>query len=715
MRFIKHLYTTVFSSIFFICCSISYAQIEIDLEFVKQKIIKVQNISKSKVIPVEFKIDESLPSEGFKIKVSSSKISVLGADGNGLLYGGLDIAEQIELNGVVRNKEEQPFLEKRGLKLNIPLDARTPSYDDSGDAAQVNIIEMWNFDFWREFLDQMALHRYNVLTLWNPHPFPSMIKLEDYPSIALDDVYATTLKPLGRENEWGEPQLVSDNVLNNLKKIKTISIDEKIEFWQRVMKYAKRRGIETYLITWNICPNSVAQPVHAYHKTYGIKLWDEKPGKYGISHQMNNPKTIAYYREAVKTFLLTYPDLKGIGVTAGEYMPPTWDGYNREQWLWETYGLGIIDAKKEQPDRTVPFIHRVWYSDMNQIMKYWEDYPDSFQVSFKYAKARVYSSPTPPFAKKHLKEMKPYKLKSWWNLRNDDIFVYRWGDPDYVKDFLRFFPKDETAGYYFGSDGYFWGREFISKMPELSGELEINKHWFNFMLWGRLGYNDKLSDEFFQKKIAQKFKGVNSKLLFETWKTASKIIPKVNMFHWRDWDHMWSVESCMARPVLGGFRTVIDFMDNPTMEGSNILNPRQFAENDSNNWSDKISPHQITSELRNYAKNCLMHSKELKQDKTASTETKALLGDIEAMAHLGNYYADKIDAATALAKYDNTKDKNHKEEAIERLNDALKHWILYAKISTKNYKPQMLARTNILDWNAIINHAKEDITLAKRR
>ncbi len=715
MTFTKHTTSKLFLALVLaFCCTISSAQIEIDLEFAKQKIIKTQNTAKTKVIPIEFKIDRSLPDEGFKIKVRPSKIIVTGADGNGLLYGGLDVAEQIELYGIVKDKEEQPFLKQRGLKLNIPLDARTPSYDDSGDAAQVNIIEMWNFDFWSEFLDQMALHRYNVLTLWNPHPFPSMIKLDDYPAIALDDVYATTLKPLGRENEWGEPQLVSDNVLDNLKKIKTISIDEKIEFWQRVMHYAKKRGIDTYLITWNICPNSVAQPVHAYHKTYGIKLWDEQPGKYGISHQMNNPKTIAYYREAVKTFLLTYPDLKGIGVTAGEYMPPTWDGYNREQWLWETYGLGILDAKKTQPNRTIPFIHRVWYSDMTQIMKYWSGYPDPFQVSFKYAKARVYASPTPPFAKSHLKDMKPYQLKSWWNLRNDDIFVYRWADPDYVKDFLRFFPKEETAGYYFGSDGYFWGREFISKTPELSGELEINKHKFNFMLWGRLGYNDNLSDDFFQKKTALHFKGVDSKLLYETWKIASKIIPKVNMFHWRDWDHMWSVESCMARPVLGGFRTVIDFIDNPTMEESHILNPKTFVESDSHS-SDSISPYQITLELRNYSKTALENIKALKLNKNIPVETNALLDDIKAMAHLGNYYASKIDAAVSLAKYDSTKDKNDKDKAIALLNVALEHWMLYAKVSTKNYKPQMLARVNIMDWNAIINHVKEDITLAKRR
>ena len=39
---------------------------------------------------------------------------------------------------------------RRGIKFNIPLDARTPSYSDNNFAAQQNIAEMWSLDFWHE-------------------------------------------------------------------------------------------------------------------------------------------------------------------------------------------------------------------------------------------------------------------------------------------------------------------------------------------------------------------------------------------------------------------------------------------------------------------------------------------------------------------------------------------------------------------------------------
>ena len=70
----------------------------------------------------------------------------------GAMYGGLDLAEAIRLDSLdaLRDSDHTPYIAQRGIKFNIPLDVRTPSYSDSGDAAQQNIPEMWSFDFWRE-------------------------------------------------------------------------------------------------------------------------------------------------------------------------------------------------------------------------------------------------------------------------------------------------------------------------------------------------------------------------------------------------------------------------------------------------------------------------------------------------------------------------------------------------------------------------------------
>ena len=66
-------------------------------------------------------------------------------------------------------------------------------------------------------------------------------------------------------------------------------------------------------------------------------------------------------------------------------------------------------------------------------------------------------------------------------------------------------------GYYYGSDGYIWGREFLSRKPKKPREIEIVKHWYHWMLWGRLGYNpdlsnDRLVDAFVRRTVGFSFR-----------------------------------------------------------------------------------------------------------------------------------------------------------------------------------------------------------------
>lgn len=652
------------------------------------------------------------PAKGFAIISDGTVVRITGANAIETMYGGLELAEQLRMGRDIFAPGEfhrEPFIAKRGVKFNIPLDARTPSYDDTGDAAQRNIAEMWNLEFWTEFLDQMARDRYNVLSLWNPHPFPSMVRSTTFPEVALTDVCVTTLVPNGRENEWGEPQLVSENIVANLKVVKRLTIDEKITFWRAVMRYARERGIDVYFITWNIAPNAVARPVPAYYRTYANAVPNEQPGKYGVTHDVHNPATIRYLRDAVKTFILTYPDLKGIGITAGEHFPEG-DDFDREAWLWATYGLGVLDAKTAQPDRRIDFIHRFWNTGFEKIMQHWGGYPDRFDFSFKYAKARLYSAPTMPFADSVIREMKPRKLQSWWNLRNDDIFVHRWGDPDYVRAFLQNFDLEATAGYYLGSDGYVWGREFVSRTPKSPRELEISKHWYAFMLWGRLGYDPTLNRDYFVARLAERFPKANSGGLYETWQTASKIIPLINCFYWRDWDHMWSIENSNSH--VEGFHGVELFADNQPMEGSGIMRIRDYVRlQGEGKPTPGITPIQVAGSLDDFTTAALQGAEAMPA--TDDADLRATLDDIRGMAWLGRYYADKIRAAVALAAFQKSGSSTDRDAALRHIQSAYENCTHYVDHSMARYHSQMLARTGLFDWSAMLNSARKDVSIIR--
>ncbi len=137
---------------------------------------------------------EALKEEGFSILKDTKALNVIGADAAGAMYGGLELAEQIRIYGLegVKETTQNPYMERRGTKFNIPLDVRTPSYTDACDAAQKNIAEMWSFDFWKEYIDNLARYRYNYISLWSLHPFPSMVKVPGYEDVALDDVHRST-------------------------------------------------------------------------------------------------------------------------------------------------------------------------------------------------------------------------------------------------------------------------------------------------------------------------------------------------------------------------------------------------------------------------------------------------------------------------------------------------------------------------------------------
>lgn len=155
------------------------------------------------------------------------------------MYGILDLAKKIEHNGGIKGIQStsvSPYIKNRGIKFNIPLDARTPSYSDASDSASHNIENMWDPNFWTEFLDRMALNKYNMLSLWTLSPFPSLVRIPEYPLVSLDDVKRTT-RPFKASLEGRN--MYSSDFENSLVTVKKMGIDEKISFWQGVMEYAK--------------------------------------------------------------------------------------------------------------------------------------------------------------------------------------------------------------------------------------------------------------------------------------------------------------------------------------------------------------------------------------------------------------------------------------------------------------------------------------------
>ena len=169
---------------------------------------------------------------------------VLGGDANGAMYGGLEIAENIKFHSLTGtyNSKESPAIMKRGIKLNYPLDVNNPTYGKhdngtfEGISYQNAISNIWDMNYWTEWFDEMARNRYNVVSLWLCHPFTSLIKMDEYPDVAIQ------------------------NVTGFDGFTKTMTMDQKIDFWKKVMAYAHARGFEFYFLI-GTCLHTV-QPIN---------------------------------------------------------------------------------------------------------------------------------------------------------------------------------------------------------------------------------------------------------------------------------------------------------------------------------------------------------------------------------------------------------------------------------------------------------------------
>lgn len=638
--------------------------------------------------------------QGYHLRVvakpKQKTIYVLSGDETGAMYGCLDIAEAIRLETMdqIANSDHKPFMERRGIKFNIPLDLRTPSYTDPSDASQQNIPHVWEKEFWVRFLDQLATHRYNVLTLWSLHPFPSMVKVPEFPEVALNDVWRTREK-LDDGFSHSGLNYVRPNMLANHEVVKKITIDQKIAFWKDIMKMANDRGIEVYIFTWNIFVNGAE-------------------GKHGIVNKQDNDTTIRYFRAAVRELVKTYPRLAGIGITAGESMDHKLKGkYTNENWLASTYGEGIKDALKLNPNRPFRLIHRFHQTSLGEINSAFSTYPGTIDLSLKYAIAHMYSIPNPPFILPAMPLLST-STKSWLTIRNDDIYSFRWGNNDFARQFMKSIPEpDKIAGYYMGPDGYCWGLDYLTKGPE--HQLVVEKQWYSFMLWGRLGYDTDLSDDVFLKTLQARFPQTPVEKIYQPWSSSSMIFPWITRLVWGDIDLKWFPEANISHPTHKGFYTVGEYTVREPMPGSNIRNIYLWAGMSHDGKKDSmLSPMQVADTISLLSSKTLNGLKTLPDRKPSDfSEMNQMLADMEAFAHIGNYYAAKIRAACHLALFDRFSGQSDKNQAVAYLKEAKSHWAKYAAVYDLFYKPALYNRVGFVDIPALMKKVDEDIAMAE--
>jgi hypothetical protein len=266
-----------------------------------------------------------------------------------------------------------------------------------------------------------------------------------------------------------------------------------------------------------------------------------------------------------------------------------------------------------------------------------------------------------------------------------------------------------------------WGREFLNRKPRSPRQLETDKHWLHFLLWGRLGYDPTLDNERITAIIGQRFPGTDADALRAAWQDASMIYPLVTGFHWADFDFQWYIEGSRSRPgpakTVSGFHSVETFINQKVHPGTdNLTIPKYVEAIVSGTTPAGTTPPAVADRIDARADAALAGLSALPESATArrNPELRDTLEDIRAMALLGKYYAAKIRGATELALYRATKLAPQRQAAIDHLIVASGFWKDYTARTAARYRnPLWTNRVGIVDFRELDAEVLADIEIAR--
>ncbi len=633
--------------------------------------------------PTPFSLSEDLDNEGFEIltqdrKNNDPRICIHSPDAAGAMYGLLDLTEQVRTHGSLEKagaKSVSPHASFRAIKFNLPW-----SPYRSGPAMQVHRSTCRDLDFWEEYLDMMARNRFNVLTLWSQHPFPYLIRPENFPK-------ATPF---------------SDREMQQWR-----------EFWHALFSMAQRRNIDTYILNWNIVVSE------AMADNYDVNRRND-----------TSDRVRKYTRECVTQTINEYPKLTGLGVTLADWM----DGMSareREDWIQATFVEGIKAA-----DREARFIHRSVLTaspkELRRVIDEAEfDKPVWVPVKFNWS----HGHSTPDLALTHgytsgridkgYWHPKPTNYKIIWTVRNEDFFILRWGQPDFIRKHIAQNGRDYVGGYMVGSEGYIPAKDYSHKIDNHQAwQYAFQKQWLFYKLWGRLLYNPETPDRVFENAFALRYGEAIAARLFETYQLASRMPLRLASFHAGSWDFTLYSEGFLAAAGSFGlheeaspFISINELIDHKVLDPDFMPIPEfvaQTHDSETEIEDERVTPIELAEESRNDAQQVLANVKALRQHVGPLTGAlECELDDLEAWGHLSHYFADKLRAGVALHRSREHGGENHRRKALTHLKQCKEHWKGLVNVTRGHYRATPYVGTGPFHWQKYYDQVQRDIEIAE--
>ena len=639
-------------------------------------------------VEISVRRDATLPRDGeaYTVERNEGTWRITGNGTRGAMYGGLELAEHAFLFGNLDEFQpgpREPFLGVRQYKFNLPL---VGTGYLSEEAEQKN---SWFYDmeFWQRFFEMCARNRYNEVSFWSSNPWFHMARVAKYP----------------------ESQVFSD-----------AELDEKIAHFHRIFQLADAHGVDVSIYTWNVYVSP------AFAEAHDIPTRDGKAGGVsGATAQWSEP-VMDFVAEAIAATLREYPEIKIIGTTPGENMymraPQT------SEWIAKTYLEGI-----RRSGRAIPFAIRYWGGEPNATEEWIGSKHSPTWLTIKFNGESMYSSTEPHFYEHpHDPSQSWLRDKSYqivWHLRNDDLYLLRWGNPEFAREVMKSVKQYNGAGYLVGSEIVIPGEDFVSSpevMARRNWKYLFERHWPRFMVWGKLGYDPKLPDAWFERHFVRRFGPDAGPTLHAATVRASEIFPRTMRFHWNYMNGDMILEGNVGAWNTGAgrgrnlrrqgesiFHDVLEWAFNHTIDDGYQNIPQYVTARVQGKSLPGRTPLEVADALEADALETLRQVDSLML-KNPSGELLSTVDDLRATAGMGLYYAEKIRGAVELVMYLATAEESHHSAAVEHLEKALLRWKEVAAIGQRNYVEHEIWLQGQFSWAKYTPEAERDIEIARR-
>jgi hypothetical protein len=583
---------------------------------------------------------------------------ISGGDLRGLMYGLLEAADQIRVQGRLSPMKAKPATPIRGIRYFLH---------------NAGLERDWYYsrEYWTAYFQMLARNRFNRFNLVFAHqtpylapPYPFWIALDEFPQIRARG-------------------LTDEQRARNLDMLRFIS------------QTASDYGIDFTLGVWehNIQPGM-------------------KPSVEGLTPENIGPYSYA----ALKAILSACPAIRSVQMrTNSESGIPA----DRQLSFYRDYVFKAI----REAGRLVHLDVRGWLMnpDLRQAVtaagvparfsaKYWsEDMGRPYQPAETYANYSYMD---------FLRRPRDYDFY-WeiWGLGSHRLLL--WGDPEHVRRAVPTFALSGTIGFEidpplaqkgFGNAPGHWGVFTAVQKNRIFWKWEFERYWAFYMLWGRLSYDPKTPEKVWLGEFTRRFGAAGADVL-AAYTSASKVINEIVAAHLAD-PNMYIWPEINPGGLIESYREVL-----PSDQRYIASIPEAVRNRLKGEASAKQTPQQTAEFLNGLAyrtEQALARARE--KINNSLPEWRSTESDMQVLAALARYHANKQLAADQLTEFYETGREQCLQSAKSRLRSALTQWTRIVKLTDGVYPSDMaFGPDDTGHWRDKLPWVEHDLKLVEER